>query len=86
MEAKQREELRRLADQCICHPVSRGVREVEQAGEAIKDLLDALEAAEKDAARYQWLRSVPNGLKAQRIVNDTPQGMDAAIDKAMEAK
>ena len=51
MKAEQREELRRLADQCICHPVSRGVREVEQAGEAIKDLLDALEAAEKALAQ-----------------------------------
>lgn len=38
---------------------------------------------EKDAARYQWLRSVPNAFKAQRIVNDTPHGMDATIDAAM---
>jgi hypothetical protein len=27
---------------------------------------------------------VPNGSKAQRIVNDTPHGMDTAIDKAMK--
>ena len=38
---------------------------------------------EKDAARYRWLRSVPNAFKAQRIVNDTPHGMDATIDAAM---
>lgn len=47
MEAEQREELRRLADQCICHPLSRGVREVEQAGEGIKELLDELADTEK---------------------------------------
>ena len=47
MEAEQREELRRLADQCICHPLSRGVRDVEQAGEAIKELLDELADTEK---------------------------------------
>jgi len=38
---------------------------------------------EKDALRYRWLRSVPNAFKAQRIVNDTPHGMDATIDAAM---
>ena len=37
----------------------------------------------QDAARYRWLRSVPNAFKAQRIVNDTPHGMDATIDAAM---
>jgi hypothetical protein len=44
-----------------------------------------LEEARKDAQRYRWLRSVPNGFKAQRIVNDTPEGMDAAIDSAIKA-
>lgn len=43
-------------------------------------------ALRKDAERYKWLRSVPNGFKAQRIVNDTPHGMDAAIDAAIEAE
>ena len=32
-------ELKKLADQCICHPVSRSTTEVESAGEAIKELL-----------------------------------------------
>ncbi len=36
-----------------------------------------------DAARYRWLRSVPSGWEAKRIVNDSPEGMDAAIDSAM---
>lgn len=37
----------------------------------------------RDAARYRWLRSVPNGHEAMRIVNDKPEGIDAAIDAAM---
>lgn len=40
------------------------------------------EKLRKDAERYRWLRSVPSGPEAQRIVNNTPEGMDAAIDSA----
>jgi len=43
-----------------------------------------LEALRKDAGRYRWLRSKPDGREAARIVNDTPHGMDAAIDAAMK--
>lgn len=42
------------------------------------------ERLRKYAERYRWLRSVPSGPEAQRIVNNTPEGMDAAIDVAME--
>jgi len=50
----------------------------------IRGLERELEAVRKDAERYRWLRSAPNGFEAQRIVNDTPHGMDAAIDAAKE--
>ncbi len=43
----------------------------------------APQADAADAARYRWLRSVPSGWEAKRIVNDSPEGMDAAIDSAM---
>ncbi len=52
--------------------------------ERIAELERELEAVRKDAERYRWLRSAPNGFEAQRIVNDTPHGMDAAIDAAKE--
>jgi len=55
-------------------------------GDALESLQSKLAEAGKDAARYRWLRSVPNAFKAQRIVNDTPEGMDAAIDAAIAAK
>ena len=63
------QKLRDLADQLICHPVSRSIEEIEAAGEAIKSLLDELqtlrsertacrvtaENAEKDAAKWKAL-------------------------------
>lgn len=52
--------------------------------EATEPLLARIAELEKDAERYRWLRSVPNRPKAQRIVNDTPEGMDAAIDAALK--
>jgi len=51
---------------------------------ALKAKCAELEALRKDAERYRWLRSAPNGFEAQRIVNDTPEGMDAAIDASKE--
>ena len=49
-----KDKLRELADQLICHPVSRSITEIEEAGEAIKRLLDELkslrEAIEADRA------------------------------------
>ena len=56
------QQTRQLADQLICHPVSRSIDEIEAAGEAIKSLLDELqtlrvtaENAEKDAAKWKAL-------------------------------
>ena len=44
------EELKALADQCICHPASRGIEAIESAGEGIKTLIADLESA-KDERR-----------------------------------
>jgi hypothetical protein len=99
MNKEQREELRRLADQCIF--VGR-----DEAGDGIKALLDALEAAEaenerlrKDAARYRWLRRSNSNDDLPYVARDcwTSWGKlvtrelrnssaDKAIDKAMGAK
>ena len=49
--------------------------------QGIRDEVDA-----RHAARYRWLRSVPTGPEAARIVNDTPEGIDASIDAAMAAE
>lgn len=45
-----------------------------------KALGDKVAADALDAARYRWLRSVPTVVQAKRIVNDTPEGIDRAID------
>lgn len=51
----------------------------------IRELLDRLEAAEKDAARYRWLR--PAGAdQACLVMNHDGDGLDAAIDAAMQEK
>jgi len=76
-------------------PLLARIAELEQANEAFAarqewwnsrmfELEQKVAELEADAKRYRWLRSVPNGFKAQRIVNDTPHGMDAAIDTAMK--
>ena len=39
-----------IADQCICHPVSRSVDDIERAGEAIKYLLWVIEKTRATAA------------------------------------
>lgn len=45
------------------------------------------EATEKDAKRYRWLRSgMANMEQVRGILNDTPHGIDAAVDAAMKLK
>lgn len=41
----------------------------------------AVEPYRRDAERYRWLRIKPTSAEAARIVNDSPDGMDASIDK-----
>ncbi len=60
-----------------------GVANAADALVAAIDRLAAVASANaEDAERYRWLRGEPNLLVVQRIVNDTPEGMDAAIDAA----
>lgn len=45
-----------------------------------------VEALRKDAERYRWLRAGRYPLRvAQQILNDTPEGIDAAIDAALNS-
>lgn len=56
-----------------------------QAMEDVKTLMAGCEALKVDAARYRWLRSGAYTFGVARtILNDTPHGIDAAIDKAMK--
>jgi len=55
--------------------------------DAVARLVERLEAAEANAARYRWLRAGDYSIKlARSILNDTPHGIDAAVDAAMRAK
>ena len=51
---------------------------------AILELLDRLEAAEKDAARYRWMRE-QEGFTLDRLMDkcETVLNVDSAIDSAM---
>ena len=49
-------ELKKLAERCICHPLSSSVREVESAGKAIKELL-AINA--ELVERLKWIKGNP---------------------------
>jgi len=40
----------------------------------------------KDAERYRWLRDKATWAQATMLLNDTPGGIDAAIDTAMSAE
>lgn len=59
---------------------------------AVLELITRLEAAEKDAARYRWLRNDPPAtLAVRKFPGETPRGMyldyenlDEAIDEAMK--
>jgi hypothetical protein len=52
------------------------------------DTLDRLAEAERDAARYRWIRSPQSGQAGWWHVkfNDDPAKIDAAIDAAMAAE
>ena len=54
-----------------CHP------------EAMRAILAHIEALEADAERYRWLRRGEYPIDfARNVLNDTPFGIDAAIDAA----
>ena len=58
------------------------------AADTIASLIAELEAAQKDAARYQWLRSTTNFVtsKGERIdVRESPDLWDESIDAAIAA-
>lgn len=52
------QKLRELADQLICHPVSRSIEEIESAGEAIKTMLDELQTLREE--RTAWRVTAEN--------------------------
>jgi hypothetical protein len=59
--------------------------------QAITELIAALEAAEKDAARYKWVRHGDNDElllvgDCRGVYLPRNERLDEAIDKAMEAK
>lgn len=58
------------------------------AAKAAQDKLRAeIEALVRDAERYRWLRRGGYPIQfAQSVLNDTPFGIDAAIDAAMQEK
>lgn len=66
--------------------------ERKQCADAIEALMGRLEKAEKDAERYRWLRDSEwemfkdYWLCERHIYGEGPDELNAAIDKAMEAK
>ena len=56
------DELKALADQCICHPTSRGIDDIEAAGEGLKDLIAKLENAQGE---IRALRCTEAGLLSE---------------------
>lgn len=69
------QKLRKLADQLICHPVSRSIEEIESAGEAIKTMLDELQTLREE--RTTWRVTAENAEAAVK---------QARIDALEEAK
>lgn len=66
-----------------------GARYVPIDPASVLGLLDQLEAAQKDAARYQWLRD--NCIKRGIVIDvgagaEIPDTLDEAIDDAMASK
>ena len=57
-----------------------------ECGNAVKvmELITRLRQAEKDAARYRWLRDLPDGSAHEEIGNYPGDMWDAAIDEAMQ--
>lgn len=60
-------------------------RATQSIGE-VKEPLVNLRQAEKDAARYRWLRDLPEGSAHEEIGNYPGDMWDAAIDEAMQCK
>jgi hypothetical protein len=60
----------------------------QQAADALKRLTAENAALRKDAERYRWLRVIqhPSLGLTRLVLNDTPYGIDAAIDAAMGEK
>ena len=52
--------------------------------EILVELITRLRQAEKDAARYRWLRDLPEGSAHEEIGNYPGDMWDAAIDEAMQ--
>lgn len=53
---------------------------------AMQELITRLRQAEKDAARYRWLRDLTDGSAHEEIGNYPGDMWDAAIDEAMQCK
>ena len=52
--------------------------------EVLVELITRLRQAEKDAARYRWLRDLPGGSVNEEIGNYPGDMWDDAIDEAMQ--
>ena len=87
---------RRVADTCRLRSDAELFAEFIAAADpdTVRSLLDRLEAAERDAERYRWLRTFPNNINRAMygpclIPNDSgllrrDDYLDAAIDAAMK--
>lgn len=56
------------------------------SAESIMELITRLRQAEKDAARYRWLRDLPDGSAHEEIGNYPGDMWDESIDEAMQCK
>jgi len=54
------------------------------SAESIMELITRLRQAEKDAARYRWLRDLPGDSAHEEIGNYPGDMWDDAIDEAMQ--
>ena len=52
--------------------------------EVLVELITRLRQAEKDAARYRWLRDLPDGSAHEEIGNYPGDMWDESIDEAMQ--
>lgn len=59
---------------------------IQNQQQRIHELEDALEATQKDAERYAWLRDYHIGDQPDFINLSGGPGLDAAIDSALKAK
>ena len=60
--------------------------EPSQFSDCMEYLIDRLRQAEKDAARYRWLRDLPCDSANEEIGNYPGDMWDDAIDEAMQCK